>query len=106
LDNADMLLGADFFVSHRVFVANKEHKLFLSYNGGPVFNLSQNRPEPTAASPEDQPDAPADEAKQRTIPAHPPRTPPSLRAAAPHWPRGATLARVGRSFEGDRAIAE
>jgi tetratricopeptide (TPR) repeat protein len=64
LDNADMLLGADFFVSHRVFVANKEHKLFLSYNGGPVFNLSQNRPEPTAASPEDQPGAPADEAKQ------------------------------------------
>ncbi|MEA3105673.1 MAG: hypothetical protein QOI88_278 [Gammaproteobacteria bacterium] len=64
LDNTDMLVGADFFVSHRVFVANKEHKLFLSYNGGPVFNLSSNRPEPAAASPEDQPDAQADEAKQ------------------------------------------
>jgi tetratricopeptide (TPR) repeat protein len=41
LEMADMLLGADFFVSHRIFVANKEHRLFLSYNGGPVFNLSK-----------------------------------------------------------------
>ncbi len=39
--DTDMLLGADFFVSHRIFVANKEHKLFLSYNGGAVFNLSK-----------------------------------------------------------------
>jgi tetratricopeptide (TPR) repeat protein len=64
LDDADMLVGADFFISHRVFVANKEHKLFLSYNGGPVFNLSQNRPEQTAAGPEDQSDARAGEAKR------------------------------------------
>jgi tetratricopeptide (TPR) repeat protein/predicted aspartyl protease len=64
LDNADMLVGADFFISHRVFVANKEHKLFLSYNGGPVFNLSRNRPETDAASPEDQPAAQADVAEQ------------------------------------------
>jgi tetratricopeptide (TPR) repeat protein len=64
LDDADMLVGADFFISHRVFVANKEHKLFLSYNGGPVFNLSQNRPEQTARGPQDQPDAQADGSKQ------------------------------------------
>jgi tetratricopeptide (TPR) repeat protein len=42
LDNSDMLVGADFFVSHRIFVANKEHRLFMTYNGGPVFNLSKN----------------------------------------------------------------
>jgi tetratricopeptide (TPR) repeat protein len=42
LEFADMLLGADFFVSHRIFVANREHKLFLSYNGGPVFDLSKH----------------------------------------------------------------
>jgi tetratricopeptide (TPR) repeat protein/predicted aspartyl protease len=54
VDNADMLVGADFFVSHRVFVANREHKLFLSYNGGPVFNLSQNPAAPSEGSPEDQ----------------------------------------------------
>jgi tetratricopeptide (TPR) repeat protein/predicted aspartyl protease len=64
LDSADMLVGADFFISHRVFVANKEHKLFLSYNGGPVFNLSQKRPEPAAPGPEDQSDAQADGAKR------------------------------------------
>ena len=64
LDNADMLLGADFFVSHRVFVANKEHKLFLSYNGGPVFNLSQNRAASSEGSPVDQPDARTGKAKQ------------------------------------------
>jgi tetratricopeptide (TPR) repeat protein len=64
VDNADMLVGADFFVSHRIFVANKEHKLFLSYNGGPVFNLSQNRAVPSQGGPEDQSNAPAGEAKQ------------------------------------------
>lgn len=47
---ADMLLGADFFVSHRIFVANREHKLFLTYNGGPVFNLSKDSGAATAAN--------------------------------------------------------
>lgn len=37
--NSDMLLGADFFLSHRVFVANSQNKLYFTYNGGPVFNL-------------------------------------------------------------------
>lgn len=64
LDNADMLVGADFFVSHRIFVANKEHGLFLSYNGGPVFNLSQNHAVSTVSSPEGQPDARTGEAQQ------------------------------------------
>jgi tetratricopeptide (TPR) repeat protein len=53
-DNADMLVGADFFVSHRIFVANKEHRLYLSYNGGPVFDLSQNRAASSEGNPEDQ----------------------------------------------------
>jgi tetratricopeptide (TPR) repeat protein/predicted aspartyl protease len=35
----DMLIGADFFASHRVYVANSQHKLYFTYNGGPVFNL-------------------------------------------------------------------
>jgi tetratricopeptide (TPR) repeat protein len=35
----DMLLGADFFLSHRIFVSNSESKLFFTYNGGPVFRL-------------------------------------------------------------------
>jgi tetratricopeptide (TPR) repeat protein/predicted aspartyl protease len=40
----DMLIGSDFFLSHRVFVANSQHRLYFTYNGGPVFNLSAQRP--------------------------------------------------------------
>jgi tetratricopeptide (TPR) repeat protein len=40
LPNADMLLGPDFFLSHRIYVANSQHKLYFTYNGGPVFNLA------------------------------------------------------------------
>jgi tetratricopeptide (TPR) repeat protein len=49
----DMLLGADFFLSHRIYVANEQNKIYFTYNGGPVFNL---RPQfatdaPPAAAP-------------------------------------------------------
>jgi tetratricopeptide (TPR) repeat protein len=40
LENADMLIGADFFLSHRIYVASSQHKLYFTYNGGPVFNLA------------------------------------------------------------------
>jgi tetratricopeptide (TPR) repeat protein/predicted aspartyl protease len=40
LDFTDMLIGADFFLSHRIFVANSQNKLYFTYNGGPVFNLA------------------------------------------------------------------
>ena len=40
LDDTDMLVGADFFLSHRVYVANDLHRMFITYNGGPVFDLS------------------------------------------------------------------
>jgi len=43
--NEDMMIGADFFLSHRVFVANSQHQLYFTYNGGPVFQLD----EPAAA---------------------------------------------------------
>jgi tetratricopeptide (TPR) repeat protein/predicted aspartyl protease len=36
----DMLLGVDFFLSHRIFIANSLSKAFISYVGGPVFNFS------------------------------------------------------------------
>jgi tetratricopeptide (TPR) repeat protein len=42
LDEGDMLLGADFFLSHHVYVANSQHRLYVTYNGGPVFNLSKS----------------------------------------------------------------
>ncbi len=37
---ADMLIGADFFLSHHVYVASSQGKVYFTYNGGPVFNLS------------------------------------------------------------------
>jgi len=40
LPDADMLVGADFFLSHRVYVATAQHKLYFTYNGGAVFDLS------------------------------------------------------------------
>jgi tetratricopeptide (TPR) repeat protein/predicted aspartyl protease len=42
----DMILGADFFLSHRIYVAYSQRKLYFTYNGGPLFNL--NMPEFTA----------------------------------------------------------
>jgi tetratricopeptide (TPR) repeat protein len=39
LEDVDMLVGADFFLSHRIFVSRTQSKLFFTYNGGPVFDL-------------------------------------------------------------------
>ena len=40
LMDTDMLVGADFFLSHHVYVANSQNRLYFTYNGGPVFNLT------------------------------------------------------------------
>jgi len=37
--DVDMLLGADFFLSHHLFIAYSQRRLFFTYNGGPVFDL-------------------------------------------------------------------
>jgi tetratricopeptide (TPR) repeat protein len=51
LVDADMLIGADFFLSHRVYVASSQNRLFFTYNGGPVFDLSASRePEESAGA--------------------------------------------------------
>lgn len=41
--DADMLIGADFFLSHRIYVASSQRKLYFTFNGGPVFDL-QSQP--------------------------------------------------------------
>ncbi len=41
MQDVDMLLGADFFLSHRVSVAYGRNKLYFTYNGGPIFNRGQ-----------------------------------------------------------------
>ena len=38
--NADMLIGFDFFLTHRMFVSNVNHQLYMTYEGGPLFGLS------------------------------------------------------------------
>ena len=50
----EMLIGADFFQSHRVYVANSQHKLYFTYNGGPVFDLKAAPGKPAAAEPAPQ----------------------------------------------------
>jgi tetratricopeptide (TPR) repeat protein len=57
IENAEMLIGADFFLSHRIYVANKQHKLYFTYNGGPVFNLTAS----TTPEIPTEPSAPTDE---------------------------------------------
>lgn len=38
----DMLVGFDFFLTHRMFVSNATHQLYMTYEGGPMFGLSPN----------------------------------------------------------------
>jgi predicted aspartyl protease len=38
-DTPDILIGCDFFLSHRILVVAKEHTMLFTYNGGPVFQL-------------------------------------------------------------------
>jgi tetratricopeptide (TPR) repeat protein/predicted aspartyl protease len=69
LTEADMLIGADFFLSHRVYVASSQNRLFFTYNGGPVFDLSASR-EPTETAGREAPaaspvEAPAADAMNR-----------------------------------------
>ena len=62
LEFADMLIGADFFLSHRIYVATSQRKLYFTYNGGPVFNLSNSafaQQPRAAADPDDPTDAAA-----------------------------------------------
>jgi len=55
LGELDMLLGADFFLSHRIFVASSQGRLYFTYNGGPVFNLNAARKMAKAQGAEPQP---------------------------------------------------
>jgi predicted aspartyl protease len=45
-DDFDVLIGADFFLAHHVYVANSQGKIYFTYAGGPVFRTDA---EPAAA---------------------------------------------------------
>jgi tetratricopeptide (TPR) repeat protein len=51
LGDVDMLVGADFFLSHRIYVAKSRNELFLTYNGGAVFDLERTAAAPSAPAP-------------------------------------------------------
>ena len=53
IEGPQMLLGADFFRSHRVYVARGQRKVYVSYMGGPVF-----RPVTLAQTPPQKHDSP------------------------------------------------
>jgi tetratricopeptide (TPR) repeat protein/predicted aspartyl protease len=88
LDEGDMLLGADFFLSHHLYVAHSQHRLYFTYNGGPVFDLSRKVTAKPAAA---EPDTAA--AAAASVPS----------AAQPAEPAdAAALARRGAAFAGRR----
>jgi predicted aspartyl protease len=45
----DMLIGADFFLSHHIYVANSQNQLYFSYTGGTVFRVRRPPPAPATA---------------------------------------------------------
>lgn len=49
LDDADMLLGTDFFLAHRIYAAYSQDKAYFTYNGGPVFDVNALPPAQTRA---------------------------------------------------------
>jgi predicted aspartyl protease len=55
LRDHDMLLGADFFLSHHILVANSQRKLYFTYSGGPVFDLTTGAAAPTPPSAPSEP---------------------------------------------------
>jgi len=60
LGNADMLIGVDFFLTHRMFVSNTTHRMFVTYEGGPVFGLSPKGARSVDGKPLDLTDKAAD----------------------------------------------
>jgi predicted aspartyl protease len=52
-DYTEMLLGVDFFLAHHLFIANSQHKVYFTYNGGRVFTLA--KPPGQSASPQTSP---------------------------------------------------
>jgi tetratricopeptide (TPR) repeat protein/predicted aspartyl protease len=98
----DMLIGPDFFLSHRILVASSQNRLYFTYNGGPVFNLT-TMPEsaPGTAAPA------TGAAAEPTAPSPPqaaePATPEESLDAAGYARRGSASA-SRRDYE--RAIAD
>ncbi len=54
IDPPQMILGVDFFRSHRVYISNSQRKIYVSYMGGPVFDtrhIAEATPQTLAPKP-------------------------------------------------------
>lgn len=91
IGDEDMLLGADFLLAHRVYVANSQHRIYFTYNGGPIFDLSVH------------PDGAPAPSGLAAVPAEPEPDQPPMQDAAGYARRGAAFI-ARRDFP--RAIAD
>jgi len=51
VDGPQMLLGADFLRSHRVYISHDQKRVYASYVGGPVFRIDDQPPAATTTAP-------------------------------------------------------
>jgi tetratricopeptide (TPR) repeat protein/predicted aspartyl protease len=109
LGEADMLIGPDFFLSHRIYVANGQQKLYFTYNGGPVFDLRHLKNVAAPGSPDLPATPPAagdaaspSDAAQNPAPQEPNATAADNGDAADFSRRGAAMAARG---DYDHALA-
>lgn len=94
LPDVDLLLGADFFLSHHIYVANGQHRIYLTYNGGPVFNLDVRSAGPGSG------------AAVAAGPAPKPSSSPSTAPTAAQTGDAAALARQGEALASRHQLAE
>jgi predicted aspartyl protease len=40
----DLILGADFFLAHRIYIAHSQGKVYFTYQGGPIFQTQPQEP--------------------------------------------------------------
>lgn len=93
LAQADMLIGADFFLSHRIYVATSQKRLYFTYNGGPVFDLTARSAPSQPAAASDQGTTPAGGEPEASPPAEP--APPDTNARLDQPTDAAGYARRG-----------
>ena len=93
LDDADMLIGADFFLSHRVMISSSQRRLYFTYNGGPVFHLDRT----------DEQEEPGGDAPPEPAHAEAATTPGSV--SKPVEPAAAALDAAGYSRRGQAFMA-
>lgn len=53
----DMLLGADYFISHRLYVSNVQHRIYFTYTGGRLFDATARIDTASGYSQQGAPDA-------------------------------------------------